>query len=403
VTSEQPQCSPEKLESLLIDSDFELLELELAKQNIFDILRISRAEIRHSNFLAWLLDPNESHNLGRYFLRRFLMDIFRDKRNPNVDLADVDRLDYQNVEIRREWENIDLAVIFPNTAIIIENKVDASDSEDQLQKYKARAESSFADKDHLHFVYLTPDGDLPRDIKSQDLYVPYSYGQLIASLETIVSVYCDTMNSKTRTYIEDYIASVRRSILGKDKASELALKIYLDHKDALDFIFRQRPDPASILYDPFTRAVGEMGWVVGSKNKGYVRFTTPALKTLLPLGQGVGWPDKEIFLFEIDYLWNGKQAVFKSVVSPGNEQLREIINKALCDAPGAKKPSGKKWLVHYSKATEFSAVEAADQDEGERYTAIMSILKSVVGIVADAEGAILAEKCAIMAALDDTV
>ena len=50
------------LERFVIEND-DLLELEshIGRFNIFDALRIERMEIRHSNFLAWLLDPNESH------------------------------------------------------------------------------------------------------------------------------------------------------------------------------------------------------------------------------------------------------------------------------------------------------------------------------------------------------
>ena len=39
------------------------------KFNIFDVLKISRTEIRHSNVLAWLLDANENHGLGDMFIR----------------------------------------------------------------------------------------------------------------------------------------------------------------------------------------------------------------------------------------------------------------------------------------------------------------------------------------------
>jgi hypothetical protein len=41
----------------------ELRELEklLGKFNLFRVLRFEHGEIRHSNVLAWLLDPAESH------------------------------------------------------------------------------------------------------------------------------------------------------------------------------------------------------------------------------------------------------------------------------------------------------------------------------------------------------
>ena len=51
-------------DKLLKDEDFDKLDLGLKIPNIFQILRISKNEIRHSNFLSWLLDPNQSHKLG---------------------------------------------------------------------------------------------------------------------------------------------------------------------------------------------------------------------------------------------------------------------------------------------------------------------------------------------------
>lgn len=40
--------------------------------NLFDILKITRTEIRHSNMLSWLLNPNENHGLGDNILKGFV-------------------------------------------------------------------------------------------------------------------------------------------------------------------------------------------------------------------------------------------------------------------------------------------------------------------------------------------
>ena len=68
----------EALEQFVVDND-RLLELEarIGRFNIFDALGIVNAEIRHSNFLAWLLDPGESHGMGGLFLKAVLMDLLR--------------------------------------------------------------------------------------------------------------------------------------------------------------------------------------------------------------------------------------------------------------------------------------------------------------------------------------
>ncbi len=57
------------LERFVAEND-DLLKLEeqIGRFNIFDALGIARVEIRHSNFLAWLLTPGESHGQGDLFL-----------------------------------------------------------------------------------------------------------------------------------------------------------------------------------------------------------------------------------------------------------------------------------------------------------------------------------------------
>lgn len=55
--------------------ELELLESIIDKFNIFRSLGIINTEIRHSHFLSWLLDPNETHGLDAYFLKIFLKEI----------------------------------------------------------------------------------------------------------------------------------------------------------------------------------------------------------------------------------------------------------------------------------------------------------------------------------------
>jgi hypothetical protein len=66
------------LESFIVENDdLLLLESGIGKFNIFDALGITRAEIRHSNFLVFILDPAESHGQGQLFLNALLMDLLK--------------------------------------------------------------------------------------------------------------------------------------------------------------------------------------------------------------------------------------------------------------------------------------------------------------------------------------
>ena len=53
--------------------DFKTIKASLDAFNIFEVLKIHRREIRHSNFLGWLFDPNGSHNLGDIFLKELII------------------------------------------------------------------------------------------------------------------------------------------------------------------------------------------------------------------------------------------------------------------------------------------------------------------------------------------
>lgn len=43
--------------------------------NLFDVLKISKTEIRHSNMLGWLLNPNENHGMGDAFLKAVVQEM----------------------------------------------------------------------------------------------------------------------------------------------------------------------------------------------------------------------------------------------------------------------------------------------------------------------------------------
>ena len=72
-TPEENDALRGALETLVVDDpDLARLESLISESNIFQALGVVRAEVRHSQLLAFLLDPTESHRLGDAFLRRFL-------------------------------------------------------------------------------------------------------------------------------------------------------------------------------------------------------------------------------------------------------------------------------------------------------------------------------------------
>ncbi len=353
----------EKYRELINDIDFDKLELQLKSPNIFQILGIARTEIRHSNFLGWLLDPNGNHGLGKLFLAKFLRGISTSDVATELDEFEIEELNFNNVEIRREWKNIDLLLVFDSLVICIENKIDSKDHSNQLTKYREIVTSNFKSKKKV-FVYLTPLGELPLDQIEREYYATYSYQEIIEQSDRILKIHGNSLNNGVNQYISDYLTTIKRELMKNDELNELADKIYKNHRELIDFVFEHKSDIASELYPIFVKKIENCGWVMGSKHKGYARFLTSKLNNIIPR-KGKDLPLKENFLFEIDYFWSKKKVVFKTVVSPGDPEIHEIFQKAMNNIEGVKKPRGNKWLVHFIHTWKFDVEDFIGADESE--------------------------------------
>lgn len=390
MSGDDPEIAESDLVNLLNDVHFERIELGLRSANIFDILKISRAEIRHSNFLGWLLDPNENHGLKELVLNRFLRDIFSDEKAKELSVLDAETLDYSTVSLKREWQNIDLLIVVDQKVICVENKVDSKEHSNQLTRYKKIIEENFPKHEQV-FVYLTPQGDHPTTEKEH--YIPYSYERFAENLERILHVYGDTLNGKVSNYINDYLSVLKRNIMQNDKLNDLALKLYKSHKETLDFIFDNRPDVEQEFRELIRQKVIDSGWVLGSKNKGYVRFLTPKLKEIIPAyDYANGWPDREAFLFEIDFFWsNQKWFVLKPTIAPGDENVRAILTESIGKIENALTPWGKKWICHFIEKKKFDLERISELTHEERIEEIDKVWPMVEAMVVKIEGAILAD------------
>lgn len=337
---------------LVNDPDFDRLQLGLSEPNIFEILKITHAEIRHSNFLAWLLDPRGSHNWGDKVLKRILRDLLAHKQVQHLTEFDVENLNYTEVEVRREWRNIDLLVILPTVVLAIENKVRSKDHSKQLSNYKEIVESTFPEKeDHKMervFVYLTPFGEAPTEDVSG--YINYSYIRIIEILESIKDVFHESTSPIVLRYIDDYIKTVKRTLMSNDDLSNLARKVYLNHKEVLDFLSDFKPDYTETIKKPLYELIEESGWVKGSENKSYKRFTTKEIAEFMPKAPlPNGWPEKEAFLFEFQL--SQKRLVFKTVIAPGTGKVVDILTEILENLPGGKKVKAQSWRANFSIGT----------------------------------------------------
>lgn len=353
----------EKYAKLLVNLDFERLDLILRKPNIFSALNISHYEIRHSNFLGWLLDPSGNHGLNDIFLKRILIHLLVDNRSKNVSPIQIPKLLSQSILIHREWHNIDILIEFDDTVIAIENKIGSSEHSNQLERYFKVVEEAFPNKRKV-LCYLTPLGN---HSSMSNHYIELGYQQIVTDLEDILTLYRSSLNTKVVTYLEDYLDNLQMNVIEESNANELAREIYKNHKELLEFIFEHRPDAASEFLPIIKAFFEKKGYVIGSDNKGVVRFLAPSLyDNLKPYDRNFGgFPKKEPFLFEVDFFWTRGKIIFKAIVTPSDYELKNVICNLIEEVEGAKKPSGKKWAGYFITKQDFKLNEILEQSEDE--------------------------------------
>lgn len=162
------------------------------KFNPFSVLGIESYEIRHSNTLAWLLDPCGSHGLSDKFLRLFLQNFnnaTETTEKEKLQAALENKASLQSVQVRREitlkdiesrsesvvdaavegrlngsadgmektQKNglLDVLIQGDDWIVAIEVKVQARQGTGQLEKYSKALNHGYGEVIEKHLVYLT--------------------------------------------------------------------------------------------------------------------------------------------------------------------------------------------------------------------------------------------------------
>jgi hypothetical protein len=325
----------EALERFVVEND-ELLTLEslIGRFNIFDALGIARAEIRHSNFLAFILDPAESHGQGQLFLKAILMDLLKNAPADKRPLSpiDLDGTDLRGVEVKREWNNIDLLITGkePRFAVVIENKVGAQDHSNQLNRYSRTIRKSYPDQKAL-YVYLTPDGDDPSE-ETEVPWLSYTYAEIHRVFQRTRETYKNAIGDDVLVFMDHYLNLLGTRFMNDEELDELCRKIYKNHRQALDLIWERVGGPEATAFVEVANVVEQdPRWHVLYRSSRYIEFVPKAcLEWLPPFVTGESYP-----LF-VHTRWKETDlafAVFVGLMQDAQKRT-EIITKLREATPG---------------------------------------------------------------------
>ena len=293
--------------------------------NIFDVLKLKDHEIRHSNVLAWLLDPHGSHGMGDEFLKLFISRVIRANPALHYDVLKWCYLDVSDCEIQREkhWQNIgsrdSLDILITayqphglDYVIAVENKVKASEGQDQTEKYRRHIEQECPAAEKM-YVFLTAKEEKPSD----DRWAVLSYKEIYEMLDHVLN-HC-SFSREAELIINNY-RKVCAEIMGiTDEALRAKVaKIYREHKDEIDLIMKYKPDlqwdVADYLGEKLQEQANSEAYNAGPhgapntlsiiKQKSYVRFTTQNMdRYIAPAPEKTScWGTKDNYYYEFSFV-----------------------------------------------------------------------------------------------------
>ena len=245
---------------------------KINQNSILDIYGIARSETHHSKFLAWLFNPNESHNTGELALRKLLNIAVRrgiEQNNQSEDFLWVKKrvltsathssTSASNVQILTESyvesqgkkgakgridiliQNVELGTESIN--IVIENKIYSNEHDEQTTTYFEGINKKFPDQKNI-FLYLTPKSNWELPIKNGPSctckdFIEINYQDILT--EVLTSILEEPISSATRIAIEDYIHCITSpsihsknyNSMATDKETNEMLKKFWDANEDL--------------------------------------------------------------------------------------------------------------------------------------------------------------------------
>ena len=326
------------LEAFICDKDLKELEQMSGKFNIFDCLKLTRTEIRHSNFLAWLLDPNETHGLKDYFLKEFLKDILKSKKkeiaeingkeiepksSENSDeiikkpysvpsIFDIDYWDMTETEVSRESEYIDILLVDEKNkfVFVIENKIDSCQHSNQLARYRDYVDEQYPNTTYQKlFIYLKP--------KKETVEKPYiylSYQTVRDTIKELIDDKNDKISDEILVAIKHYNEILERDIMNsEDELKKICRQIYRKHKAAIDLIINKNSDLRKEIYEILKELIeNDTRFSLEPSNINWIRFLpNDAILQSLRFAQR-DWVDSDNML--VIEIKNAKDSVSMDIV-----------------------------------------------------------------------------------------
>ncbi len=312
-----------------------------------DFLGLSKSEEVHSNVLAWLLNPRESHLLGDYYLRNFLTQTGENAEGIGI------AADLSATEVQREWFNVvegqegylDILLLNHETQFFcaIENKIFSYEHSEQLTRYRKALERDYPDFTK-RYVFLSPNGVRPYLEEEQKSWIPTNYATVLNLVDQAIESSANSVREDVRAFLKQYSTTLRRKIVPDSNTNiqQLAREIYLKNRDVIELIYQNKPNYASEIKQIFKEAIArQANWRLDKEDTNWVRFRPSCWADSEVMETGTDWLPQSKALILCQFYCTANNAHFYLTLGPGSDRrIREKIIASVNQNPSVFNRTG---------------------------------------------------------------
>ena len=314
--------------------------------------RLWEYEEFHSRIVSWLLNPSAHHRQAGHFISALL--------NATMAPSQLLSADWSVAQVRQEWENVvdgqwgylDILILNQEYQglIAIENKIFSQEHSNQLTRYRRALADAYPDFTR-HHIFLSPAGISPYLERDQRYWQPASYSIIHDAIQQGLEK--GIADPDANALLQIYSTTIRRNVMSDTSLEQQARRIYLEHREALDIIFANKPNWIGEIKPMLKEAVAKHSfWKLDREYANYVYFRAadwdefPSSKT----GTGLGSQSNALLPFEFSfYDERPLLALALSPADPNNVDIRAALFDAARQNPSIfKSPSNsltEGWMI----------------------------------------------------------
>ena len=311
----------------------------------------------HSRIISWLLDPAAHHRQARHFIASLLRSTMAPPQ-----LLDADWIAAQVIQ---EWENVvegqqgylDILVLNQEhqNLIAIENKTFSQEHSNQLTRYHRALADAYPDFTR-HHIFLSPGGVSPVLERDQKRWQPATYSVIHNAIQEVLDT--GVVDPNANALLQIYAMTTRRNVMPETNIDQQARRIYLEHWEALDRIFANKPNWIEETKPILREAVAKHSfWKLDREEAHFVRFRSVDWDEFPNSRTGTGWAPSSYALLLFQLRFDGDLPYLDlglSTAGPENVAIRAALFDAVRQNPDIFKPTRNSltdgWMILHEES-----------------------------------------------------